>query len=244
MTMAPCIITAIDPVQEFPMLDFYYTERLAARRPADTPLPLLERLRGVRLPLGYLALRRVAELMLIVVTLPVTLPLALATALCITLDSRGPILFRQKRRGRDGAIFMIAKFRSMYVGEGSGARLTMPGDPRVTRVGRFIRRHHIDELPQLWNVVKGDMSLIGPRPEPLPVSDRCEEVYPLFHYRYMIKPGVTGWSQVNLGYTSEIADVGAKLEHDFHYILNIGPKLDLRIVLRTFHALLTGFGAR
>jgi lipopolysaccharide/colanic/teichoic acid biosynthesis glycosyltransferase len=226
------------------MLDFYYSERLAARRPSAPTLPLAERLEHAEPPLGYLALRRVAELLFIAGTLPITLPLALLTSIAIAIDSPGPVLFTQKRRGRDGVIFRIVKFRSMYVGDSSGAKLTVPGDPRVTRVGRFIRRHHLDELPQLWNVMKGEMSLIGPRPEPLPVSERCEVIYPLFRYRYVVRPGVTGWAQVKQGYTSELADIGTKLEHDFYYILHLTPKLDLLVIVRTIRALFTGDGAR
>jgi lipopolysaccharide/colanic/teichoic acid biosynthesis glycosyltransferase len=232
------------------MLDFYYTERLAGRRP-PVPMrppeeisPIEERVRRAAMPLGYLALRRVAELLAIAATLPVTAALCAVTAIGIAIDSPGPVLILQERKGRGGMTFRIAKFRSMYAGETSGAVPTVRGDPRVTRVGRFIRRYHLDELPQLWNVVRGEMSLIGPRPEPKPLAERYEAVYPHYRYRYMVKPGITGWAQVEQGHTSDVDDIRIKLEHDFHYILNLSLKLDLVIMARTLRALGTGSGAR
>jgi UDP-GalNAc:undecaprenyl-phosphate GalNAc-1-phosphate transferase len=232
------------------MLDFYYAERLAGRRHSapehrpDEAVPLEERLHTAAMPLGYLALRRAAELLAIAVTLPLTLGIAAVTAIGIAIDSPGPILFRQERKGRGGVRFRIAKFRSMYVGDSSGAVPTVPGDRRVTPFGRFIRRHRLDELPQLWNVLRGEMSLIGPRPEPAPLAERYEAAYPLYRYRYMVKPGITGWAQVEQGHTSEVDDIRIKLDHDFHYILNLSARLDLLIVLKTIRALVTGFGAR
>ncbi|MEP7218452.1 MAG: sugar transferase [Bacteroidota bacterium] len=203
-----------------------------------------ERLEQLRLPVKYLAFRRILELLLIVVTIPVTLTICAITAAVIAVGSPGPVLFRQNRKGRGGTVFRIVKFRSMYVGEGSGALPTMHADPRVTPFGHFIRRHRIDELPQLWNILKGDMNLIGPRPEPFPLAVRYEEIYPLYTLRYMIKPGLTGWAQVTQGHTTDPDEIRIKLEHDFHYIINLSPRLDLLIVLKTFGTLLTGFGGR
>ena len=232
------------------MLDFYYTERLEGRRrPAslrrvEETDPIEEQVRRAAIPLGYLALRRAGELAAIVITLPVMLGLCALIAAAIALDSPGPVIFLQKRRGRGGRIFLIAKFRSMNTEDRSGAVATMHDDPRVTRLGRFLRRYHLDELPQLWNVLRGEMSLIGPRPEPLPLSEGYEKIYPHYRLRYMVKPGITGWAQVNQGYTSDPEDIRVKLEHDFHYILNLSPRLDFRILIRTLRVLPAGARAR
>ncbi|MDB5036167.1 MAG: polysaccharide deacetylase and domain protein [Chlorobi bacterium] len=229
--------------------DFRFTSirgSLQQRLPPSAPpaIVLEKRPEQLRLPVGYLAFRRVLEILLIVSTLPITLAICAITAAAIAIGSPGPVLFRQNRKGKGGEIFRIIKFRSMYVGDDSGALPTAHADPRVTPFGHFIRRRRIDELPQLWNILKGDMSLIGPRPEPFPLAVRYEQSYPLYALRYMVRPGLTGWAQVTQGHTAELDEIGIKLKHDFHYIINISPRLDLLIVLKTVGALLTGFGGR
>jgi lipopolysaccharide/colanic/teichoic acid biosynthesis glycosyltransferase len=192
----------------------------------------------------YLRLRRLGELALVVATLPVTVPIAAVVALAITLDSPGPIFYRQLRPGRKGIVFSMIKFRSMSVAHSGGAALTAPGDPRITRVGRFIRRTRLDELPQLWNVIRGEMSLIGPRPEPLVLSETFERHLPGYHRRRVIPPGLTGWAQVEQGYVDGIDELGVKLALDMHYIGNISPRFDALILLKTIRTMITGAGAR
>lgn len=226
------------------MLDFYYAERLPEPIPAAPEHTLEERLKSVELPSSYLGVRRFAELSLIVATLPITLPLIAIIAIGIAIDSRGPILFRQERRGKQGVPFMMLKFRSMYSVDKAGSLLTEHDDPRVTPFGRFIRRHHLDELPQLWNVLIGEMSLIGPRPEPASLSECYDHALPLYPYRRVMVPGLTGLAQVEHGYTAEIDDTRIKLEYDLHYILHLSLRLDLIVLLRTLRVVITGAGAR
>jgi len=203
-----------------------------------------KKLQSIALPTGYLFARRVIELVLVIATLPLVVPLCLIIALAVRLDSPGPVLFWQERPGQDGKIFRMVKFRSMRVSNGAATRLTAERDERVTRLGRFIRLSHLDEVPQLWNVLRGEMSLIGPRPEPASFSEIFEKNIPLYHYRRVIPPGITGWSQVHQGYTADIETTRIKLEYDLYYIMHISPWLDLKIVLKTAYAMLTGHNAR
>ena len=163
-------------------------------------------------------------------------PLMLLTALAVKLDSAGPIIFRQRRTGFDGRTFFIYKFRTMSVME-DGARIaqTKRNDPRVTRVGRLLRQSSIDELPQLFNVIKGDMSLVGPRPHAVAHDDQYGAMISKYAYRHHVKPGITGWAQVNgqRGETQRIEDMEQRIELDLWYINNWSLLLDLRIMWRT-----------
>lgn len=230
------------------MLDFYYAERQRGRRfPIDVALndPGIERrLETIDLPARYLAVRRAFEIGLIVASLPIVIPVSLITALCIVIDSPGPAIYWQYRPGKDGRMFRMLKFRSMRVSRSVEMRLTGKDDDRITRFGRFIRMHRIDELPQLWNVIRGEMSLIGPRPEPAALSELFERNIPLYRYRRMIRPGITGWAQVKHGYAADIDATRIKLEDDLYYILNLSFDLDLAIVVRTIRAIARGYGAR
>mgnify|MGYP006290878455 CR=1 FL=1 len=194
----------------------------------------------------YPYFKRCMDLLLITVSLPVTLPLVALTALAIRLESRGPVLFWQERIGRDGEIFHLAKFRSMYSGnEGENDDVFADEqDDRVTTVGRIIRKLRIDELPQFWNVLKGEMSLIGPRPEQVGLAEDFSDDMTLYKYRHLVRPGISGWAKVLHGYAADADATRRKLEHDLYYVKHQSVTLDLLIVYLTFKTILTGFGAR
>ncbi|MBO8140925.1 MAG: sugar transferase [Firmicutes bacterium] len=193
----------------------------------------------------YMAVKRLIDIACVLLSLPITLPIALITTIAIRLDSPGPVLFWQKRVGQGGRVFWLVKFRSMYTdSERNGARFAAAGDDRITRVGRVIRKLRIDELPQLWNVFKGEMSLIGPRPEQVPFVREFEEKIPFYRWRHRVKPGITGWAQVNQGYAAGVQDTMEKLEYDLYYIKHASIWLDLAIIVRTIRVMLTGHGAR
>lgn len=173
----------------------------------------------------------------------VTWPFMLLTALAVKLDSRGPALYRQVRLGKDGALFTIYKFRSMSTdAEKGGAQWAARNDARVTRVGKFIRKTRLDELPQLWNVLRGEMSFIGPRPERPEFNEQLTGAVPFFHLRNLVRPGVTGWAQVMYPYGASVEDARRKLEYDLYYIKNYSLWLDLKIVLRTVRIVLFAGG--
>jgi len=174
-----------------------------------------------------------------------TLPLIAIFAVLVKLDSQGPAFFRQQRMGLYGQPFQLIKLRSMHVdAEADGAQWASRDDPRVTRVGRFIRKVRIDELPQAWSVLKGQMSFVGPRPErPEFVAD-LEDKLPYYAERHMVKPGITGWAQVNYPYGASIEDSRHKLEYDLYYAKNYTPFLDLLIILQTLRVVLWREGAR
>jgi lipopolysaccharide/colanic/teichoic acid biosynthesis glycosyltransferase len=194
---------------------------------------------------AYEALKRLIDLTIVLVTAPLWLVLMLLIALGIKLDSPGPVLFIQERVGQGGRPFNICKFRSMRPdAEQQGQRLACSGDERITRLGRLLRRTRLDELPQFFNVLKGEMSLIGPRPEQSVFVERFEREIPFYAYRHVVKPGITGWAQVMQGYTADSETTRIKIEHDFYYIKHFSLWVDLLIVLRTLRVILTGFGAR
>lgn len=172
-------------------------------------------------------------------------PLLALAALAIKLESPGPVLFRQYRVGRWLRPFRIFKLRSMYFNpRDRGARWTMKGDQRVTRVGRFLRRTRLDEVPQLWNVLKGEMSLIGPRPEQVPLARRLAQLTPDYDCRHAVRPGITGWAQINMGYCAGTEESQRKLEYDLFYLRHISLRLDLKVALGTVSVVLTGKGSR
>jgi sugar transferase (PEP-CTERM system associated) len=174
-----------------------------------------------------------------------TAPVIVLFAMLVKLDSRGPAFFRQTRVGLYGEKFDVIKLRSMRTdAETGGAQWAVKDDPRVTRIGRFIRKLRIDELPQAWTVLKGEMSFVGPRPErPEFVAD-LEEQLPFYAERHMVKPGITGWAQVNYPYGASIEDSRHKLEYDLYYAKNYTPFLDLLIILQTLRVVLWHEGAR
>jgi sugar transferase (PEP-CTERM system associated) len=178
--------------------------------------------------------------------LVLTLPLMLLIALAIKCDSRGPVLFRQRRVGQNGRIFVLNKFRSMRqdAEAGCGAVWAQPDDPRVTRVGRFLRKTRLDELPQLFNVLVGHMSFVGPRPERPEFVRLLQREIPFYLGRLAVKPGITGWAQVRHTYAASVDDTLEKLQYDLYYIKNLSPFLDLLIVLDTLQVMLFARGAR
>jgi Undecaprenyl-phosphate glucose phosphotransferase len=191
-----------------------------------------------RAPLSHTerAAKRFFDLSLAVAGLVTLLPLMLVTALLVKLDSRGPVFFLQKRNGFNSQTFNIIKFRTMHVLE-NGPHISQAtrNDPRVTRLGRLLRRSSIDELPQLFNVIRGDMSLVGPRPHALSHNTEYEKLIANYAFRHHVKPGLTGWAQVNgyRGETREIKQMERRVEHDLWYINNWSPLLDVRIILQT-----------
>ncbi|WP_345796646.1 sugar transferase [Castellaniella sp. MT123] len=193
----------------------------------------------------YSVCKRLIDMAGALAIIPVAVPLMLLTALAIRLDSPGPALFVQSRVGLGGRDFRIYKFRSMVAdAESNGARLASDGDDRITRVGAFIRKTRLDELPQLWNVLKGDMSLIGPRPEQRVFVDQFDAEIPFYIYRHVVRPGITGWAQVMQGYTADADETRVKIQHDFYYIKHFSLWLDILIVFKTVRIVLTGWGAR
>jgi sugar transferase (PEP-CTERM system associated) len=189
--------------------------------------------------------KRVFDIAASSLLLLLTFPIILLFALLVKIDSRGPAFFRQTRVGLYGEPFELIKLRSMRTdAEKDGAKWAQANDPRVTRVGRFIRKVRIDELPQTWSVLKGEMSFVGPRPErPQFVSD-LEEKLPYYAERHMVKPGITGWAQINYPYGASTEDARHKLEYDLYYAKNYTPFLDLLILLQTLRVILWNEGAR
>lgn len=175
----------------------------------------------------------------------VTSPLFLLIAVAVKMDSQGPVIYRQQRVGKGGQVFNLYKFRSMQTdAEANGAVWASQNDPRVTRVGYFIRRLRVDEIPQFWNVLRGDMSLVGPRPErPEFVKDLLQDI-PYFSLRHVVAPGITGWAQVSYPYGASRQDAIEKLQYDLYYIKNLSPLLDFVILARTVKIVLFGRGAR
>jgi sugar transferase (PEP-CTERM system associated) len=190
-------------------------------------------------------IKRLFDLIASGLLLSLTAPMIGLTALAIRMDSRGPVFYRQQRVGRGQKVFTIYKFRSMRQDAEIGkARWAAERDPRVTRVGRFLRLTHIDEIPQIWNIFKGDMSLVGPRPERPEFVEVLENEIPYYFVRYTVRPGITGWAQVSYRYGASIEDAKNKLEFDLYYIKNMSLFLDFKILLRTIGVVLLGDGAR
>ena len=177
--------------------------------------------------------------------LALTAPVIALFALLVKLDSKGPAFFRQTRVGLFGQDFAVIKLRSMRTdAEANGAQWATRDDPRVTRLGKFIRKVRIDELPQAWSVLKGEMSFVGPRPERPEFVAGLEEQLPFYAERHMVKPGITGWAQINYPYGASIEDSRHKLEYDLYYAKNYTPFLDLLILLQTLRVVLWHEGAR
>lgn len=193
----------------------------------------------------YLPGKRVFDLLAVLVTAPITLFLSAVIAIAVKAGSPGPAIFRQTRVGRDGELFTLYKFRTMVVdAEKQGPAFATLDDDRLTTVGKWLRRFRADELPQLWNVVKGDLSLVGPRPEQVPFVRAFNETIPFYSHRHLVRPGVTGWAQVNYGYADDQADTIDKLTYDLYYVKHMSPWLDLTVLGRSVWTVLSGFGAR
>lgn len=207
---------------------------------------LSENMFGELLPsASYALIKRTLETLLVLLTLPLWLPVMLITGLIIKLESEGPMFFVQERVGQGNRDFKVYKLRSMCKdSEKDGARFASANDMRITRVGKFIRKTRLDEIPQFINVLKGEMSLIGPRPEQRAFVQQFDTLVPFYAYRHVVKPGITGWAQVVHGYAADAEDTRIKLEHDFYYIKHFSLWLDILITVKTIRTILTGFGAR
>ena len=187
-------------------------------------------------------LKRVSDLVLASVALVIAAPLIAIGALAVWLEDRGPCFFVQTRIGKNRVPFRLYKLRTMRADAASGDRYTQPGDARITRVGRVLRASRLDELPQIWNVLYGDMSLIGPRAEWDQLVADYERQIPCYYFRHLVKPGITGWAQVNYPYGGNLEDTVRKLEFDLYYIRHFSFTLDASIVLKTIHIMLFGKG--
>jgi sugar transferase (PEP-CTERM system associated) len=191
-------------------------------------------------------LKRILDLVVGTVGLIVSLPLMILVALAVRLDSKGPIIYRQTRVGRMGKHFEVLKFRSMRVDaeQTTGAQWASENDPRTTLTGRFLRKYRLDELPQFINVIRGDMSFVGPRPERPCFVEELREKIPYYDERHSVRPGLTGWAQVRYTYGSSIEDAFQKLEYDLFYLKNMSLTFDLAIIFQTIRIVLGGHGGR
>ena len=196
---------------------------------------------------GYFHLKAVIDFAVALVLLPIALPLMAVIAAAIQFDSNGSAFFRQKRIGHAGKIITVYKFRTMREVDAEDERraaITGDGDNRITRVGAVLRKLRLDELPQIFNILRWEMSWIGPRPEAQVLSSWYTSEIPFYRYRHVVKPGISGWAQVNQGHVAEVGEVNRKLQYDFYYIKYFSPWLDVLIVFRTIKTMLTGWGAR
>ncbi|MEK4751939.1 sugar transferase [Priestia sp. FSL R5-0597] len=193
-------------------------------------------------PLFYSLCKRMVDIVISFVALMVLLPVILLFALIVMIETPGSPFFLQERLGKNGRPFTIMKLRSMYSdAEKNGAQWAVKNDSRVTKVGKLIRQTRIDELPQLWNVLKGDMSIVGPRPERAVFIEEFQKTVPAFSQRLAVKPGLTGWAQINGGYELTPAE---KLELDLYYIHHTNIRFDVKIMIKTLRVIVTGDGSR
>jgi sugar transferase (PEP-CTERM system associated) len=223
-----------------------FYERLTGKISTELLRPsLLIFSNGSRRLRAYRRLRRIADITLAGIGFILSLPIIVLTAIAIKLDSRGPVFYRQERVGIHKVVFNIIKLRSMRVdAEKNGPVWAGQEDPRVTRVGRIIRKLRIDELPQFINVLRGDMSFIGPRPERPVFVDQLEREISFYSQRHLVKPGLTGWAQIRYPYGASVEDAIEKLQYDLYYIKNQSPVLDAIIVFETIRIVIFGKGAR
>ena len=196
----------------------------------------------------YSPAKRYVDAFFAAIALVILMPFLLAVGLAIRLESKGPAIFRQVRAGYRGKPFMLYKFRSMRMEDDpssdKGRDMTKTDDDRITGIGRFIRKTRIDELPQIVNILLGQMSWIGPRPETIKLSEWYEREIPFYRYRHIVRPGITGWAQVKQGHVTSVNDVRRKLEYDFYYVKHFSLWTDVLIVIQTVKVMLTGFGAK
>ncbi len=193
----------------------------------------------------FIQVKRVFDILASAVGLALFFPLSLLIALAIKFDSKGPILYKQERVGEDGRIFSLLKFRSMYLdAEEGGPVWARVDDDRVTRIGRIIRKLRLDEIPQMINVLKGEMSFVGPRPERPFFTEQLKNEIPYYSQRHVIKPGITGWAQISYRYGASKGDALEKLKYDLYYIKHMSMFFDLVIILETIKIVLLGKGSR
>lgn len=196
---------------------------------------------------AYQKVKRTIDVVLSVAALPFVVPLIAICALAIKLDGEGPVFFRQSRMGYRGREFNVLKLRTMTEtcdGKDRALSVTQSGDQRITKVGGFLRRTRLDEVPQIFNILRGEMSWVGPRPEAVSLSRWYEAEIPFYRYRHIVRPGISGWAQVNQGHVADLHEIDEKLQYDFYYIKNLSYWLDIVITLRTVKVVLTGFGSK
>lgn len=193
---------------------------------------------------AYDLFKRILDFSIVLILMPLWFPLGLLVALAVKIDSPGPAIYSQIRTGLHGIPFRIYKFRSMRFEPLAQAQFAQKDDPRITRLGHFIRKTRLDEIPQLWNILRGDMSLIGPRPEQEKFVQQFAEQIPSYPYRHLVRPGLTGWAQVQQGYAASTDETVIKLSYDLYYVTHYSLAMDLLIVLKTVKTVLTGQGAR
>ena len=201
-------------------------------------------LRSSNFETNYASVKRVLDLTFTVLALPLLLPLLAVVALLVWVNGRRPVMFWQERVGLGGAPFRIVKFRTMRTDTHAAPAFATDKDPRITPLGAILRKFRLDELPQFWNVLRGEMSIIGPRPEQWAFAADFEESIPLYPARHWVRPGITGWAQVNQGYAADLGQTVEKLRYDLYYVKRLTFWLDLHIVFKTVYTILTGFGAR
>jgi sugar transferase (PEP-CTERM system associated) len=225
-------------------LEFY--EQVTGKIPIESlRLGVLVFSSGFRLSRFLMIYKRAGSILISMIGLVVSLPLLPLIAIAIKLSSPGPLFYGQKRVGRKGAIFYCYKFRTMRADAEADTGPTWAGDddPRITPVGRFLRSTRLDEIPQLWNVLKGDMSLVGPRPERPEFTKWLQQEIPFYYLRDTVRPGITGWAQTRYKYGNSLEDAKEKLRYDLFYIKNMSPGLDVLIFLNTVGTILFGRGA-
>jgi exopolysaccharide biosynthesis polyprenyl glycosylphosphotransferase len=201
---------------------------------------------GFRKTRGLLAAKRAFDLVAAGIGLVLAAPLMLLVAIAVRVTSRGPVMYHQERVGLNGRVFTVHKFRTMReeAEAHTGPVWSRPNDDRVTAVGRFLRRTRLDEIPQLLNVLRGEMSFVGPRPERPAFVEQLTASIPFYGQRHVVKPGLTGWAQIRYTYGASVEDAIEKLQYDLYYIKNLSLALDLVIVLETIKTVVLRRGAR
>lgn len=198
---------------------------------------------NISIPFLYLEIRYILEKIILLLTSPLWLPILFITYIALKIIYGGKCLFKQERPGKNISTFYIYKFKSMKDMDTS-IETTQHEAERITKLGRFIRKHRLDELPQFFNVLRGEMSLIGPRPDALNCHLEWKQQIPQYDFKYIIKPGITGFGQVYYKHVSEIEEVFEKFKYDVYYLKNISILNDIKIVLKTIVVMITGFGSR
>jgi lipopolysaccharide/colanic/teichoic acid biosynthesis glycosyltransferase len=233
---------ALSALRGIPVYDVkQFNESITGRVVVDH---LRENTLGAVVPsLIYPQFKRGIDFLLAVALLPFIALIIGICAVLIKLETAGPAIYRQRRVGFGGQPFTILKLRTMACNH-NGEDYTRMDDERVTRIGRFLRHYRIDELPQIFNILRGDMSWIGPRPEAMSLAHWYEREVPFYIYRHIVQPGITGWAQVHQGNVAAVDAARLKLEYDFYYIKHFSFWLDVVIVIKTLHTLLTRFGCR
>lgn len=187
--------------------------------------------------------KRVFDVVCSAIALVVLSPLFLVIAVFIKRDSKGPVIYRQQRLGRLAKPFTILKFRTMYEGAEDGSpQLSAKDDKRITKFGRLLRKYHLDELPQLWNILIGDMSFVGPRPERKYFVDQLVAIAPQYEKLFQVKPGLSSWGMVKFGYASDLSQMVERMNYDLMYIDNMSPIFDFKIMAHTIRTVITGKG--